>query len=84
MKAPVDLAQLAIQSLKAHPEFHWVMEKWGLHIVSNGDKLILNGRLPSWYLKQLLQEIVRRLDGVRFVENHVVVVDPKLMSPHQS
>lgn len=76
MKAPLDLTQLAIQTLEAHPDFRWRLANWDIHLETNGDNLILNGRLPSWYLKQLLQETLRRLDGVGSVENRVVVVKP--------
>jgi osmotically-inducible protein OsmY len=35
--------------------------------------LTLRGRVPSYYLKQLTQEAVARLEGVRVVENRVEV-----------
>ena len=47
-----------------------------IQIESNGDTLVLNGRLPSYYLKQLLQETLRHVKGVAHVQNHVVVVNP--------
>ncbi len=34
----------------------------------------LNGQLPSFYLKQTAQELVRRVAGVRGIRNHVQVV----------
>jgi hypothetical protein len=76
MEAPADLARFAFQSLETHPDFRWRLAGWGIQIESNGDKVILNGRVPSWYLKQLLQETLRRVDGVGSVENRVVVVHP--------
>jgi hypothetical protein len=33
----------------------------------------LDGRLPSYHQKQLAQELVRRADGVEFVDNRIVV-----------
>jgi hypothetical protein len=36
----------------------------------------LSGRLPTFYLKQLLQETVRHLPGVQHVRNEIDVVSP--------
>ncbi len=36
--------------------------------------LILKGRLPSYYLKQLAQEAVMPFLGTRIMENRIVVV----------
>ena len=77
IEEPANLARLAVQSLETHPDFRWRLAKCGIQIESNGNKLILNGRVPSWYLKQLLQETLRHIDGVGSVENLVVVVSPR-------
>lgn len=37
-------------------------------------RLLLAGRLPSFYLKQVLQTVLRGLPGVRQIENRVDVV----------
>jgi hypothetical protein len=39
-----------------------------------GDVLVVHGRLPSFHLKQLLQNVLARLDGVARVDNRVHVV----------
>ena len=75
IKEPAALAQLAFQSLEAHPAFRGWWAKSSTHIEFNGNNLVLNGRVPSWYLKQLLQEILRRVDGIGSVENRVMVVN---------
>ena len=36
--------------------------------------LILQGRLPSFYLKQVLQTLLRDLEGVEQIDNQVEVV----------
>ena len=41
-----------------------------------GGVLVLRGRLPSYYLKQVAQEAVVRLEGVKGVENQIEVVTP--------
>jgi hypothetical protein len=38
--------------------------------------LVLRGCLPSYYLKQVAQEVVARLEGVEGVENEIKVVPP--------
>jgi osmotically-inducible protein OsmY len=38
--------------------------------------LTLHGCLPTYYLKQLAQEAVARLDGVERIENRIEVVAP--------
>lgn len=37
--------------------------------------LVLNGRVPTYYLKQVAQTIVRQLPGVRQIENRVDVAE---------
>jgi osmotically-inducible protein OsmY len=39
-----------------------------------GGVLVLRGCLPSYYLKQLAQEVVAHLEGVEGVENQIQVV----------
>lgn len=36
-------------------------------------RLILEGRLPSYYLKQMLQTMLRDVEGVRQIDNRVAV-----------
>ena len=38
--------------------------------------LVLRGCLPSYYLKQVAQEVVARLEGVTAVDNQIQVVTP--------
>jgi len=44
----------------------------------------LRGRVPSFYLKQILQTWLRRLDGVEQIDNQVDVVSATGLSsePH--
>ena len=39
-----------------------------------GGVLVLRGCLPSYYLKQVAQEVVARLEGVQAVDNQIQVV----------
>ena len=38
--------------------------------------LVLLGCLPSYYLKQVAQEVVARLEGVQAIDNLIQVVPP--------
>jgi hypothetical protein len=42
--------------------------------VCRGGVLTLNGRLPSYYLKQMAQEAVAGIPGVRHIDNRIEVV----------
>jgi osmotically-inducible protein OsmY len=39
-----------------------------------GGVLVLRGCLPSYYLKQVAQEVVAHLEGVERIENQIEVV----------
>lgn len=39
-----------------------------------GDVLIVRGTVPSFYLKQVLQTVLKDLDGVRRIDNQVDVI----------
>jgi hypothetical protein len=44
------------------------------------DSLVIEGAAPSFYLKQLLQTVLKKVDGVQRVCNHVAVVSPRGLS----
>ena len=69
-----DLSTLARQHLEDHPHFRGRLS--GLRIEHRGRTLFLSGRLPTFYLKQLVQEAVRHLPGVQRVRNEIDVVSP--------
>jgi hypothetical protein len=69
-----DLAKMAQQHLERHPHFRGRLT--GLRIENHGKTLFLSGRLPTFYLKQLVQEAVRYLPGVQHVRNEIDVVNP--------
>ena len=70
-----DLRSLAIESLQASPIFHGRLALGAIRVDSDGATLVLSGSLPSFYLKQLLQETLKRLTGVVSVQNRVIVDD---------
>jgi BON domain len=69
-----ELSTLARQHLENHPHFRGRLA--GLRIEQRGKTLFLKGRLPTFYLKQLVQEAVRYLPGVQTIRNEIDVVSP--------
>lgn len=47
-----------------------------IRIDESDGKLLLQGRLPSYYLKQMLQTVLRDVDGVDQIDNQVAVDYP--------
>jgi hypothetical protein len=52
-----DLSAVARQYLESHPHFRGRTK--GVCIAHEGPNLFLTGRLPTFYLKQLVQEAMR-------------------------
>ena len=73
-----DLGHLARKHLECHPHFRGRLS--GLHIEQRGRTLYISGQLPTFYLKQLVQEAVRNLPGVQHVRNEIDVVCPNGVS----
>jgi hypothetical protein len=73
-----DLSWVARQQLEQHPHFRGRLS--GLSIEQRGKSLRLSGRLPTFYLKQLIQETVRHIPGVQRIHNEIAVVNATGMS----
>ena len=67
-----DLSTLARQHLEHHPHFRGRVSD--VFIEHRGRTIVLTGRLPTFYLKQLVQEAVRHVPGVQYVRNLIDVV----------
>ncbi len=67
-----DLSTLAREHLEHHPHFRGRVNN--VFIEHYGRTLQLTGRLPTFYLKQLVQEAVRHVPGVQNVRNMIDVV----------
>lgn len=55
-----------------HPQLHRYHS--GLQFCSKKGVLLLGGYIPSYYLKQLVQETLRSLEGVVRIENRIAVM----------
>ena len=67
-----NLSTLARDYLEHHPHFRGRIND--VSINHEGRTLLLTGRLPTFYLKQLVQEAVRHVPGVQKVRNLIDVV----------
>lgn len=65
------IEELACQCMRLHPRLYSVADVLEFH--SDGRSLIVRGEVPTFYLKQLLQEALRELPGVARVDNQVEV-----------
>lgn len=73
-----NLGAVARTYLESHPHFRGRMND--VAITQDGRTLLLTGRLPTFYLKQLVQEAVRRVPGVHGVRNMIDVVSAEGVS----
>jgi osmotically-inducible protein OsmY len=70
----VNLIDCAREQLENHPHFRGRLES--VAIEEHGKVLYLSGQLPTFYLKQLAQETLRRVPGVKSVRNEIDVISP--------
>jgi hypothetical protein len=64
-----ETVSLIRERLEQHPHFRGRASL--LQIETIGSAVVLSGRLPSYYLKQLLQEAVKKIPDVAHVDNRV-------------
>jgi hypothetical protein len=73
-----DLVRKANERLRNHLLFCCRMNT--IQVGSDDGRLVVTGKLPSFYLKQVLQTALRELPGVVGVINRVDVVSPRGVS----
>lgn len=44
-----------------------------LHVATDSERIVIEGKVTSYYQKQMAQEAIRRIDGVRWIENRIEV-----------
>jgi hypothetical protein len=66
------------ERLAIHPHFRGRASLLSIELVA--ETIVLSGRLPSYYLKQLLVEAIRAVPGVVDIEDHVNVLSPTVSS----
>jgi hypothetical protein len=70
--ASIDVEHLARDIVARHCHFRGRADYF--QFVKRNDVLTVRGRVPSFYLKQMLQTLLKDLDGVRWIDNQVEVV----------
>jgi hypothetical protein len=60
------------ERLEDHPHFRGRTHL--LQIEAIGSSVVVSGRLPTFHLKQLLQEAIRTIPGVAHIDNCVDVI----------
>ena len=73
--AKLGIEELALQCVRLHPRLYAVSEM--LEFDRDGATLVVRGEVPTFYLKQLLQEALRELAGVARIDNQVDVTPRK-------
>jgi hypothetical protein len=68
----ISIERRAHEALASHGHFRGRAE--GFQFENDGGILTVRGRVPSFYLKQVLHTILKRLEGVRKVDNQVDVI----------
>ncbi|TWT79594.1 BON domain protein [Planctomycetes bacterium CA13] len=61
----------ALRIIAAHPHFRGLAS--AVEVECRDGRLVLTGRVPTFFYKQLLQEALRTLDGVHTINNQVMV-----------
>ena len=72
-----DVKMAALQALEAHSHFRGRTRH--IRIENHAGDVVLHGVVPSFYLKQVLQTIIRGVEGVRRIDNRVDVRAPQVM-----
>lgn len=69
---PVDLGRAAYEKVATHCHFRGRVDDF--QFVQEDNVLIVRGRVPSFYLKQVLQTALMKVEGIRRIDNQVDVV----------
>ncbi len=72
----VHAEQEARDLLRRHPHFTGRADGFKFELFDN--KLVVRGRVPTFYLKQLLQHALQQLDGIEEIDNRVEVMRPDI------
>ena len=73
--AELGAEKLARDCVRVHPRLFSVFDV--VDFESDGQTLIVRGAVPTFYLKQILQEALRELPGIARVDNQVDVTPRK-------
>jgi hypothetical protein len=72
VRRAADLEARAREILASHSHFIGRTKAFDFEV--RDDILVVRGRVPSFYLKQMLQNALKDLPGVRWIDNRVTVL----------
>jgi hypothetical protein len=72
------IEQQAYSLVDSHCHFHRRAGRFEFHC--DEDVLIVRGNVPTFYLKQLLQCVLQDVEGVRSIDNQVIVISGQGLS----
>ena len=70
--SPREISQTARSLLARHSHFRGRVESF--EFVVEGRMLLVRGSVPSFYLKQVLQTVLKQVTGIQRIDNQVDVV----------
>ena len=72
MESKLEIERRAHDILDAHPHFHGRAARF--EFVCGKDVLVVRGTVRTFYLKQMLQTVLKDVTGVRYIDNQVTVM----------
>jgi hypothetical protein len=72
LKRRMSIEQQAFALVDSHHHFHRRASRFEFHCDEN--TLIVRGSVPTFYLKQMLQCVLQSIEGIRGIDNQVMVV----------
>lgn len=78
LTASSQVAMRARDVIAQHAHFRGRADKFAFECLKN--VLVIHGRVPTFYLKQLLQNALKQVEGVGRIDNRVEVVGPDGLS----
>jgi len=77
-----EIVQRAIDAVAMHDHFRGRAHQF--HFDYHDEVLVVQGAVPSFYLKQVLQTLLRNIEGVRAIDNQVQVISAHGLSGDQN
>lgn len=72
MESKREIERRAYEILDSHPHFHGRAD--GFELVYGKDALVVRGKVRTFYLKQMLQTVLKDLSGIQRIDNQVKVI----------
>lgn len=77
-----EIVKRAIDAVATHDHFRGRAHQFQFDY--HDEVLVVHGAVPSFYLKQVLQTLLRNIEGVRAIDNQVQVISAHGLSGDQN